>query len=62
MFLCARIFSIFHQSISIENQHLGIISGVFSRTPDGIGSKFIEIIELDAYVRAYRHTYITENA
>ena len=62
MFLCPRIFSIFYRSISIENQHLGIIRGVFSRNPDGIGWKFIEIIELDAYIRAYRHTYVTENA
>ena len=53
MFLCARIFSLFHRFISIENQHLGMIRGVFSRNPGGIGIKFIEIIELDVYIRAY---------
>ena len=62
MFLCAHIFKIFYRSISKENQHLVIIRGVFSRNPDGICRKFIEIIELHAYIRAYSHTYITENA
>ena len=37
MYLCARILKVFHRSISILNQHLGIIRGVFSRDPDGIG-------------------------
>ena len=37
MILCARICLIFHRSISIWNQRLSIIRGVFSRNPDGIG-------------------------
>ena len=62
MILCARIFKVFHRSISIENQQLGIIKAVFFCKQDGIGRLFIEIIEKLEYIRAYRHTYITENA